>query len=98
MPYHETHLLTIDASNRALRTFLQGLGYAVLAAVVMVLYPVVTGAHSWGDFNWPLIGFALTQAVGTAVLSYLMRKVLDPSGIPTPLPPADPGPPADTTP
>ena len=64
MPYHETHLLTIDASNRALRTFLQGLGYAVLAAVVMVLYPVVTGAHGWGDFNWPLIGFALTQAVG----------------------------------
>ena len=91
MPYHETHLLTIDASNRALRTFLQGLGYAVLAAVVMVLYPVVTGAHSWGDFNWPLIGFALTQAVGTAVLSYFMRKVLDPSRVPTPLPPVDPG-------
>ena len=91
MPYHETHLLTIDASNRALRTFLQGLGYAVLAAVVMVLYPVFTGAHGWGDFNWPLIGFALTQAVGTAVLSYFMRKVLDPSRVPTPLPPADPG-------
>lgn len=98
MPYWEPHLLTIDARNRAVRSFLQGLGFAVLTAVVMVLYPVFTSAHGWGDFDWSLLAFSLVQAVGTAVLSYLMRKVLDPSGIPTPLPPADPGPPADTTP
>jgi hypothetical protein len=89
--------LTNDARNRAIRTFLQGLGYAVLAAVVMVLLPVFTNAKDWGDFDWSVIGFALVQAVGMAVLSYFMRKVLDPSGLPTPLPPADPGEP-DATP
>ena len=80
-----------DAANRGLRTFLQGLAFAVLAAVAMVLYPVFTSAHGWGDLHWSLLSFALVQAVGMAVLSYLMRTVLDPSRIRTPLPPADPG-------
>lgn len=80
-----------DARNRALRTFLQGVGYAVLAAAVMVLLPVFTSAKSWADFNWSVIAFALAQAVGMAVLSYVMRKVLDPSRIPTPTPPGDGG-------
>lgn len=88
-------MLTNDARNRALRTFLQGIGYAILAAVVMVLLPVFTDAHGWNDFDWSLIGFSLAQAVGTAVLSFFMRKVLDPSSFPTPLPPADPGEPDD---
>lgn len=104
-PYEESHLggfaptpdptkaRAADARNRALRTFLQGLGYAVLAAIVMVLLPVFTDAHGWGDFQWKVLSFALVQAVGMTVLSYVMRKVLDPSGVPTPLPPADPGPP-----
>lgn len=90
------HRLTADATNRSVRTFLQGIGYVVLAAIVMVLFPVFSGAHSWGDFHWSLLGFSLVQAGGTAVLAYIMRVVLDPSKIPTPLPPADPGEPDDT--
>jgi ABC-type amino acid transport system permease subunit len=92
------HRLTTDARNRSLRTFLQGLGFTVLAAVVMVLYPIVRGAHGWGDLHWSLIGFALLQSAGMAVFAYLMRTVLDPSRIPTPLPPADPGEPDDDAP
>jgi hypothetical protein len=86
-----SHRLKADAANRSVRVFLQGLGFAVLAAIVMVLYPVFSGAHSWGDLDWSLIGFALIQAAGTSALAYFMRTVLDPSGFPTPLPPADPG-------
>ncbi len=84
-------VLAADARNRALRTLLQGLGITVLAAVVMVLLPLFTTASGWSDFHWSVIGFSLFQAGGAAVLSYLMRTVLDRSAIPTPLPPADPG-------
>jgi ABC-type amino acid transport system permease subunit len=86
-----TPRLLTDASNRALRTFLQGLGFTILAAVVMVLLPAFTNAQGWGDFHWGLLAFAIVQACGTSFLSYLMRTVLDPSRVPTPLPPADPG-------
>lgn len=84
-----------DAGNRSLRVLLQGVGFAILAAVVMVLYPVLSSAHGWDDLHWSLLGFSLLQAVGTAVLAYFMRTVLDPSGFPTPLPPANSGEPAD---
>lgn len=90
------HRRKADAGNRTLRTFLQGLGFTVLAAVVMVVYPVLSGAHGWGDMHWSLLGFSLVQAAGMAVFAYLMRTVLDPSRVPTPLPPADPGEPDDT--
>lgn len=85
------HRLKADAGNRSLRTFLQGLAFTVLTAIVLVLYPVVSSAHSWGDVHWSLLGFALAQAIGTAVLAYVMRAKLDASGFPTPLPPSDPG-------
>lgn len=81
--------LAADARNRALRTLLQGLGITVLAAVVMVLLPLFTSATGWADFHWSVIGFSLFQAAGAAVLSYVMRAVLDKSGVPTPLPPSD---------
>lgn len=90
-----SHLRQVDAKNRGVRTVLQGIAFSVLAAIVMVLYPVFTDAHSWGDLHWSLLGFSLAQAAGMSVLSYLMRQVLDPSAVPTPLPPADPGEPDD---
>lgn len=85
-----SHRLKTDAKNRTYRTFLQGLGFAVLAAIVMVLLPVFTNAKSWDDFHWKLLAFSLVQVVGTAILAYIMRTVLDPSKVPTPLPPANP--------
>lgn len=84
-----------DARNRSLRSFLQGLGFAVLAAVAMVVVPVFKDAHSWGDIDWSYISFAVVGAAVTAGLAYVMRTVLDPSRVPTPLPPNDPGPPAE---
>lgn len=66
-----------DAGNRAWRTFVQGLGFTILAAAVMVLLPVFTNASSWSSFDLGTIAFSLVQAVGTAVLSWLMRQYVD---------------------
>lgn len=83
--------LANDARNRALRTFLQGLGFTVAAAIVVSLLSAIGTATSWSEFGGVLVGFAFFQSVAVAVLSWIMRAVLDPSGVPTPLPPGDPG-------
>lgn len=84
-------LLTADAQNRALRTFLQGLATDVVAAVIMLLLPVLTHANGWGDFEWSVMGFLLLKTILVTGMSYAMRQWLDRSPIPTPLPPSDPG-------
>lgn len=89
-------VLTADARNRALRTFLQGLLLDVVVAVAVVVYTVVT--TSGDSIAWGVLGAAVVKTLLTTVASYVMRAKLDPSGVPTPLPPADPGPPADETP
>lgn len=91
-----TKLRANDARNRALRTFLQGLAFTVAAAVVVSLLSAVTTAASWGEFGGILVGFAFFQSVAVSALSWLMRAVLDPSSVPTPLPPSDPGEPDET--
>lgn len=83
--------LQTDARNRAVRTFFQGLGADVLAALVLLLLPVFTNANGWGDFEWQILGFLIAKTVAVTVLSYVMRQYLDGSALPTPLPPADPG-------
>lgn len=83
--------LATDARNRALRSFLQGLGITIGTAVVVSILSALGTAGSWSEFGGVLVGFAFFQSVATSVLSWVMRTVLDPSGIPTPLPPADPG-------
>lgn len=88
--------LTVDARNRALRTFLQGLAWDLLTAVAVVVYTV---AATGGDaIAWGVLGAAIVKTLLTTVASYVMRAKLDPSGIPTPLPPASAGPPADPIP
>lgn len=91
MAEYSKDALKADARNRAVRTLLNGLGFTALTAIVLVIQPVLTDADGWSDFDLGTIGFAAFQAAGMAVLAYLMRSVLDPSAVPTPLPPADPG-------
>lgn len=86
-----TTALTNDARNRALRTFLQGLGTDVAAALILLLLPAFTNANGWGDFEWQVLGFLVVKTVAVTALSYVMRQYLDGSAIPTPLPPANPG-------
>ena len=90
-PLRATAILKADASNRALRTFLQGLAYVVLFAVGLVLYNAFSTATRWSDFDWSALLFAAVQAAVMAGFAYLMRSRLDASSVPTPLPPEYPG-------
>lgn len=78
--------LAADASNRALRTFLQGLAVDLAVAVAaLVLANVDTITNREG---LTLFLIALAKTVVTSVASYVMRRFVDKSSIPTPLPPA----------
>jgi len=88
--------LHADAQNRALRTFIQGLAVDVLAAASLAAYTLLT---STDVFSWSLLGALVAKSAGVAAASYMMRRFLDPSGLPTPLPPAPvPAPNADAPP
>lgn len=80
-----------DARNRALRTCLQALAYDLVAALILLLLPIVTAANGWGDFEWQVLGFLVAKTAVVTVFSYVMRTWLDRSAVPTPLPPSDPG-------
>lgn len=77
-----------DGRNRALRTFLQGLGVDVGIAVALLVTTVLGESSEWGDLQWAALGFTLTKTVLVTVASYVMRVYMDPSSrISTPLPP-----------
>jgi hypothetical protein len=90
-----TQELTADAKNRGVRTLLTGLAIDVAVGVALVLAAYFASANSWGDLEWAILAFSLAKSVVQAVCSFILRKFLDPSKFPTPLPPADPGEPAD---
>ena len=84
-----------DASNRGFRTFVQGLGIDVAVGVALVISTFFIGANDWGDVEWIVLSFSVFKSVVQACAAYVMRRWLDPSRVPTPLPP-DPVPePAD---
>lgn len=83
--------LTTDARNRSLRTFLTGLGIDVLVGVVLVLVTTFGTANAWGDLEWTILSFSLGKSVVQAGGAFILRRFLDASRVPTPLPPADPG-------
>jgi hypothetical protein len=71
---------SVDARNRAFRTFAQGLAVDVVAAVVLAVGPALVGEHfAWtqGVLARAVAGLAAKTAVQTAV-SYVARKVVPP--------------------
>lgn len=91
-------LLRADATNRGVRSFLTGLAIDVAVGVALVLGTFVVTADSWGTVQWAVLSFSLAKSVVQAVCAYVLRRFLDPSGIPTPLPPepvAEPANPVD---
>lgn len=94
--------LRLDALNRAWRTVLQGLVVAVLFpaldAGVQVVRAAAQGALDgqsvdWGDVRTRALMAAATGAL-MAIAAYVHRAKVDPSSIPSALPPAPPAPPA----
>jgi hypothetical protein len=80
--------LTEDAKNRSWRTALQGLAIDVLVGVVLVIGAAFAGANGWSDFQWAILGFSVAKSAVQAAVAFVMRRFLDLSSIPTPLPPS----------
>jgi hypothetical protein len=72
--------VNVDARNRALRTFAQGLGIDVASAVLLGVGPALAGEHfAWTGPYWATVGLlAAKTAVQTAV-SYAARKLVPPA-------------------
>lgn len=95
MPMHDANWgdfaaparLAADAKNRTLRTVIQG-GAAV---VTIALIGAVLDWLASGELTYRTLGVSAGTAALTALYSYLHRTVLDPSPIPSALPPSDPG-------
>lgn len=80
-------VLARDAANRALRTLVQqAVALGLLAAVATVTTALTAG-------KWPDVRLALGAGVTAAmapVLSYVHRRFVDASSVPSELPPGEP--------
>lgn len=77
-----------DARNRALRTLIQSLAADVGIAVLVA---VTAWWNAGPDLStraaWTGAGVLIAKTAVTTALSYLMRRYVDGSAVPTPLPP-----------
>lgn len=77
-----TTTVSTDASNRAWRTFLQGLLVDVIAAVVLVVGPALAGTDfAWSKTYWVTVAGLAGRSVLMAAVSYVARKVVPPPGV-----------------
>lgn len=84
--YVEKQALSEDASNRAVRTFVVGLTVDVAVGVAAA---ILAGINAVSDTAGLIaLGISVGKTVVTSVCSYILRRFLDGSAIPTPLPPA----------
>lgn len=82
-----------DASNRALRTFIQGIAIDMGVALAVAVYAIVSDPN---PIVWAAVGASVARSVLQAGAAYVMRRFMDPSRmIPTPLPPEPVPEPAD---
>lgn len=79
--------LTADAKNRGLRVALTGLAIDVAVAIALVMSAFVLDLSSWSGVEWTVLSFTLAKSVVQAVAAFILRRFIDPSRIPTPLPP-----------
>jgi hypothetical protein len=89
------NLLQADAQNRAWRTFLVSLIIDVGVAITLLLVTTFQDANSWGEIEWTILGFSLAKTVVASAGSFILRRYVDASRIPTPLPPSPVPQPAD---
>ncbi len=69
-----------DARNRALRTFVQGLGLDVAVALSVFLAASFTDIQ-WTREYWVALGLTAARTVLLAAVSYVARKVVPPAGV-----------------
>lgn len=88
--------LANDARNRAVRTFAQGLALDVATALAALLLVWLPDADLSSRDAWIVLATGAARTVLQSIASYVMRAKLD-GAVPTPLPPANPGEPDNTT-
>jgi len=88
-----TARLNADAVNRAVRSFIGALFVELVATAGPVMWQLLNDEETQWDGD---LVQSLARIIGLAAFSYVLRRFGDPSGIPTPLPPVNPGAPADT--
>lgn len=82
--------LEVDARNRALRTFVQGLAIDVAVAVAGLVYAITSDPS--GTIVWGVIGASVLRTAVQSAAAYVMRKFVDGwKRVKTPLPPDPPG-------
>lgn len=91
-------LLQTDAKNRALRTFLVNLVIDIGVALLLILVTTFQDANDWSEIEWGILGFSLAKTALASAGSFILRRYVDRSSIPTPLPPAPVPAPADFNP
>lgn len=91
VPRRGSAYLKADAKNRASRVLYVQLRIDLLIAVILVVSTALDGTNSWGQIEWAALGLVVTKTILSTVGAFLLRLKLDPSSVPTPLPPEYPG-------
>jgi hypothetical protein len=73
----ETVAVRADATERSLRSFIQGFLLDIVVAVTLVL-ATAFGAIEWTPLYWKALGLTLAKSVLQAAVSYVMRVVVAP--------------------
>lgn len=69
-----------DASDRAFRTLMQGLGVSVAAAVVAALVVGLAPGIEWTTRYWTTLGLGVANAGIMSIVSYFARILVPPAG------------------
>jgi uncharacterized membrane protein YccC len=80
-----------DAANRAWRTWLQSLVVAAVTAAGSAVFSLVQSGGLSG-MSWAATGSAVGTGAGMAVVSFVWRRWLDPSRVPSAAPAEDAAP------
>lgn len=70
--------VSVDASNRAWRTFLQGLLLDVVVALVLVMSTATSATIEWTRTYWLALASLGAKSAIQAGVSYLARKLVPP--------------------
>lgn len=69
-----------DARNRAFRTFVQGLGVDVAAAVALAVGPALAGSDfAWSRLYWASVAGLAGRTAITSAVSYVARRIKRPA-------------------
>lgn len=67
----------VDATNRGVRSLVQGLGIDVVVAIVLSVGAYVATKGSWDEMEWILLSYSVFKSGMQAVVAYVMRRWLD---------------------